>query len=929
MGKQVPNKKISNKQSKPQQYISIKGARVHNLKNISLDLPRNKLIVITGVSGSGKSSLAIDTIFAEGQRRYLESLSSYARQFLQRQSKPDVDQITGLSPAIAIDQKSLNSSPRSTVGTMTEIYNYLQLLFAKIGKVYSPKTGTEIRKYQVTDILNFILSHSSETPRQLLLCYPYAATNFNATKREQTLQTLSAKMITRARLNNGQIMRLEQIPANLNGDLWLIVDRVQVDISCEAELGARLRDSLEIAMFEGNERVILVFDETKIHEFSNHNQEEIEYIKPSESLFSFQTSLGACKNCLGTGQAYYYDYNLVIPNPKLSIAAGAIAPWNSHKMSKYLQQLISLAPKLKIPIHRPIQQLNSEQIDLLWRGNDLFPGILGVFRLWEREQYKIQYRSLLARYKRYGICQECKGSRLRQEALYVKVAGKNIAQVIEMRIDKLHYWLENLDLTTSERQICARLCQEILQRTRTLCQVGLSYLTLNRGASSLSGGETQRVRLTLSLGNALNDTIYILDEPSIGLHPRDTERLLEVIRNLCALNNTVIVIEHDDAIMRAADFIVDLGPFASHLGGEVIFAGSYSELLKAQNSLTASYLRGEKAKLPKKNKAKAQKFVQISGVQVNNLKNVQVKFPLYRFSVIAGVSGSGKSSLVTQALYPALRAVLQGQKPEFALEIDVPNAFNEVTLIDQNSIGASSRSTPISYIGAFKFIRELFAKQELSQELGYNTKHFSYNSNLGSCPNCEGSGCENIDMLFMADIQLPCEFCQGKRYKSEILEVQYKGKNIYEILQLSVAEALDFFREQRTICKYLQTLEEVGLGYMRLGQSANTMSGGEIQRVKLASYLNLGQNSRELLIFDEPTTGLHFHDIHKLLRTFDKLTELGHTILCIEHNPMLIQAADWIIELGPGAAENGGKIIYAGDLQGIFKQKNSLITKYL
>lgn len=917
--------------TKINEFISIKGARVHNLKNISLNLPRNKFIVITGVSGSGKSSLAIDTIFAEGQRRYLESLSSYARQFLQRKAKPDVDKITGLSPVIAIDQKTNNFSSLSTVGTMTEIYSYLQILFAKIGKIFSPITQQEIRKYKVQDILDYIIN----LPKSgyILITYPYSADNFHPQKRNTTLQILSAKMLTRAILPNGQIMRLEQISDDIVGELLLIVDRVNLIDPVES-LTARLRNSLEIAMYEGQERISVVIEEgenkVRIQEFSNHNDDNVEYLLPSESLFSFNNALGACKNCMGTGMAYFYDRKLIFPNPKLSIANGAIAPWNGVKMSQYLNKLLAIAAEIDIPIHKPIEQFSSEQLDCLWYGNALFPGIIKTFQQWEKEQYKIQYRSLLARYRTYGMCPKCQGNRLCQEAFYIQVQGKNIGDIINMRIDKLHDWIENLELSSSEQVICHRVCQEILQRTNTLCKVGLHYLTLNRSTNSLSGGEGQRVRLTLSLGNALTDSIYILDEPSIGLHPRDTHRLIEVIRELCNLNNTVIVIEHDEQIMQNADFLVDIGPLASHLGGEIVFAGCYSNLLSCTTSLTANYLHGDNQTIyTRVLKDKPQSFIHIREVNVKNLQNVEVKFPLYRFSVVTGISGSGKSSLITEALYTSLNAILNGQKSDFPITIDNPQAFSTVTLIDQNSLTASSRSTPISYIGVFKLIRELFARQHLSKERDYKAQHFSYNSNIGSCERCEGMGIENIDMLFMADIQLPCELCQGKRYKEQILEVCYKGKNIYDILQLSVTEALEFFAEQKVISKYLQSLDEVGLGYMQLGQSAKTMSGGEIQRVKLASYLNLSTNQRELLIFDEPTTGLHFHDIQKLLKSFNKLISLGHTIICIEHNTMLIREADWIIELGPGAAEDGGTIIYSGPMDNIFQQKNSLIASYL
>lgn len=919
-------------QAEISEFISIKGARMHNLKNISLELPRNRLIVITGVSGSGKSSLAIDTIFAEGQRRYLESLSSYARQFLQRKTNPDVDKISGLSPAIAIDQKTQNFSNRSTVGTMTEIYSYIQLLFAKIGKIFSPISQQEIRKYQVKDIIDYITSSSNRG--YLLITYPFAMSNFQGSMRANTLQSLSAKMITRAWLfrskTKGELVRLEQIPESFEGELWLIVDRVNLAEEEKSVLFTRLRDSLEVAMYEGQETVNLLFENGEIKQFSNQHNDSIEYLRPSEALFSFHNSLGACKRCLGTGQAHYYDPKLVFPNPQLSILNGAIAPWNSPRMQQYLSQLISVSKKIAIPLNKPIVDFSPEQLELLWSGNSKFPGIIKVFEQWEKQQYKISYRSLIARYKKYGICPDCMGSRLRKEANYIWVNGKNIHQVVNMRINELHSWVKNLNLSASEKLICTRICHEILQRTNTLCQVGLSYLTLNRGANTLSGGETQRVRLTLSLGNALTDTIYILDEPSIGLHPKDTSRLIEVMKALCMLNNTVIVIEHDAKIMQEADFLVDLGPLASHLGGEVVFAGSYVDLLQSQTSLTASYLRKEQCQLMQSlATAKIDKFVHIQEVQINNLQGIAVKFPLYRFSVVTGVSGSGKSSLITKALYPALRAFINGQKSDFPIIIDQARAFSEVTLIDQNAIGSSSRSTSISYIGAFKLIRELLARQELSKQRGYQSRHFSYNSSIGSCENCDGTGIENIDMLFMADIQLPCELCQGKRYKSEILEVCYKGKNIYEILQLSVTDALSFFAEQKAILKYLQTLEEVGLGYMKLGQSANTMSGGEIQRIKLASYLNLPNSHRELLIFDEPTTGLHFHDIQKLLQSFRKLVSQGHSIICIEHNTMLIRAADWIVELGPGAAEDGGKVLYCGSLEGIFHQKNSQIAPYL
>jgi excinuclease ABC subunit A len=912
--------------------IFIKGARVHNLKNVSVGIPRNKLVVVTGVSGSGKSSLTMDTLYAEGQRRYAESLSSYARQFLMRMNKPDVDYIKGICPAIAIEQKVITRTPRSTVGSMTEIYDYLRLLFARIGKTYSPISGQPVKKHEVSDVVDFIKNLPTGTKVQLLVTFRRHA------KREvkEELQILMQKGFTRLYVKD-KLLRIEELleekkPA-VSKDAYLLVDRLVVKDFEEDDLH-RIADSVQTAFYESEGDCLVEVDGAEMKHFSNRFElDGLQFEEPVPNLFSFNNPYGACPVCEGFGQVLGIDADLVIPDKRLSVFEGAIAPWRGEKMGEYKDALIKVARKFNFPVHKPITDLTDEQVQLLWTGNEHFYGLNEFFKMVEQNLYKVQYRVLQSRYRGRTLCPECNGGRLRKEALYIKINDTNIANLVELPIEDLNNWFTNLQLNEYDQQVGKRILIEIHHRLKTLLDVGLSYLTLNRLANTLSGGESQRIQLTRSLGSNLTNSMYILDEPSIGLHARDTHRLIGVMKELRDLGNTVVVVEHDEQMMEEADYIIDMGPLASHLGGEVIFAGNYQEILKDSKSLTGKYLSGHLTIEPPAHTRKWKKAITLEGCRQNNLKNIDVDFPLQVLTVVSGVSGSGKTTLIKQILYPAMMKL----KGEFAERVGQHRALKgavdditQVEMIDQNPIGKSSRSNPVTYIKAYDEIRDLYSKQPMSKMRGFQPKHFSFNVDGGRCDTCKGEGEVIVEMQFLADVHLVCETCGGKRFKDEVLEVTYKGKSIYDVLSMSVEESLEFFKEEKDVCNKIRPLSDVGLGYIKLGQSSDTLSGGEAQRVKLASFLGKGKAQGHIMfIFDEPTTGLHFHDIKKLLASFNALIEQGHTVLVIEHNMDVIKSADWVIDLGPEGGAGGGKLLYAGLPEGLKKVKESYTGKYL
>ncbi len=915
--------------------IFIKGARVHNLKNVTVTIPRNQLVVVTGVSGSGKSSLTIDTLFAEGQRRYAESLSAYARQFMQRMNKPDVDYIKGLCPAIAIEQKVITRTPRSTVGSMTEIYDYLRLLFARTGKTISPVSGREVKKDDVTDVVKAI-KNLKENDKVLILV-PFKLHANRQIKEE--LHILMQKGFSRIYANN-EILRIEELleltelPVFKNTKaIYLLVDRLIVKEFDEDDIH-RISDSVGIAFYEGEGSLLLEVNGKKQLPFSNKFElDGILFEEPVPNLFSFNNPFGACPTCEGFSLVLGIDPDLVIPNKQLSVYENAVAPWKGEKLSAWKDQFIKAAKNFNFPIHTPIVDLTKEQYELLWQGNKYADGINDFFKEVEQNLYKVQYRVLLSRYRGKTLCPDCKGYRLRKEALYVKVTDKHIGELCALPVKDLQVWFNQLKLNEYDQTVAKRILIEIHHRIKTLIDVGLGYLTLNRLANSLSGGESQRIQLTRSLGSNLTSSLYILDEPSIGLHSRDTERLIRVLKELRDLGNTVVVVEHDEMIMREADYIIDMGPLASHLGGEVVAAGNYQELIADKNSLTGKYLKGELTIDAPKILRKWNQSITVEGARQNNLKNITVQFPLNVFCVVSGVSGSGKTTLVKQILYPALQKI-KGEGVEKAgmhkdLTGDVAS-ISQIEMVDQNPIGKSSRSNPVTYIKAYDEIRELYSKQPLSKMRGFLPKHFSFNVDGGRCDACKGEGEQVVEMQFLADVHLTCEVCAGKRFKEEVLEVTYKEKNIYEILDMSVDDAIEFFKEEADVAKKIQPLSNVGLGYVKLGQSSNTLSGGEAQRVKLASFLGKGKSQGNILfIFDEPTTGLHFNDIKKLLTSFNALIEQGHTILVIEHNTDVIKSADWVIDLGAEAGEAGGNLVFAGTPLDLKKCKESYTGKFL
>lgn len=932
--------------------ILVKGARVHNLKNVTVSFPRNKLIVVTGVSGSGKSSLTIDTLFAEGQRRYAESLSAYARQFMARMEKPDVDYIKGLCPAIAIEQKVITRTPRSTVGSMTEIYDYMRLLFARAGKTISPVSGKEVTKDDVADVLSAIKAMKEGTKVVIIVPFKQHANRQAKEELNILMQKGFSRMYFReqatgnGRQEAGELVRIEELlelsDKELNKKLtahgsrlttFTLIDRIVTKEFDEDDIH-RLSDSVGTAFYEGEGEMYMEVNGRELVHFSNKFElDGIQFEEPVPNLFSFNNPFGACPTCEGFSQVLGIDADLVIPDKRLSVYEGAVAPWKGEKLGWWKEQFIKGAGKIGFPIHKAIIDLTKEQYNQLWEGSGTVQGINDFFKEVEQNLYKVQYRVLLSRYRGRTNCPDCQGYRLRKEALYVKIGGRHIGELCEWPVKDLKVWFDELKLSAHDKEVAKRIMIEMHQRLQTLLDVGLGYLTLNRLANSLSGGESQRIQLTRSLGSNLTNSLYILDEPSIGLHSRDTERLITVLKSLRDLGNTVVVVEHDEMMMREADFIIDMGPLASHLGGEVVAVGNYDEITANPESLTGKYLTGKLKIDPPKHIRKWNRSITVENARQNNLKDITVQFPLHTLCVVSGVSGSGKTTLVKQVLVPALRK-LKGEFTEkvglfknLAGDVDY---ISQIEMIDQNPIGKSSRSNPITYIKAYDHIRDLYAKQPMSKTRGFQPKHFSFNVDGGRCDTCKGEGEQVVEMQFLADVHLTCESCGGKRFKEEVLEVHYKGKGIHDVLEMSVDEAIDFFVDEKPIRTAIQPLQDVGLGYIKLGQSSDTLSGGEAQRVKLASFLGKGKGiGHVLFIFDEPTTGLHFHDIKKLLASFNALIEQGHSLIVIEHNTDVIRSADWVIDMGPEAGDEGGTMVYAGVPSGLKKIKESYTGKFL
>lgn len=934
----------TNKSSSGADEILVCGARTHNLKNVTVSFPRNKLIVVTGVSGSGKSSLTIDTLFAEGQRRYAESLSAYARQFMSRMVKPDVDYIKGLCPAIAIEQKVITRTPRSTVGSMTEIYDYLRLLFARVGKTISPISGKEVKKDEVADVMNAISGFEAGTKMVILVAFKQHEHRQIREELGILMQKGFSRMFLMKKGEAGIPERIEEMLELSDAALaknwkinqhhyYVLIDRMVAKNYDEEDLH-RLADSIGTAFFEGHGEMLIEVNSEQVLQFSNKFEADgMVFEEPSPNLFSFNNPYGACPVCEGYGQVLGIDKDLVIPDKRLSLYENAVAPWKGEKLSWWKDQFIKGASKAGFPIHKPIMDLSKEQYQQLWTGTGTALGIDDFFKEVEQNLYKVQYRVLLSRYRGKTACYSCNGYRLRNEALYVKIHGKHIGELCNMQVSYLKEWFDGIAWSLQEQTIGKRILLEIHQRINTLLEVGLGYLTLERLANTLSGGESQRIQLTRNLGSNLTNSLYILDEPSIGLHSRDTQRLIGVLKSLRDLGNTVVVVEHDEMMMREADHIIDMGPLASHLGGEVVAKGNYDELVKDKNSLTGKYLTGElKIEAPAKTR-KWNSSIKVEGARQNNLKDINVEFPLHCFCVVAGVSGSGKTTLIKQILYPGLQKI----KGEAAEKVGLHKAITgniesiaQIEMIDQQPIGKSSRSNPVTYIKAYDSIRDLYSKQGLAKMRGFLPKHFSFNVDGGRCDTCKGEGETVVEMQFLADVHLTCESCGGKRFKEEVLEVKYNNASIHDILEMSVDDAFEFFKEEKPIQKAIKTLQDVGLGYIKLGQSSNTLSGGEAQRVKLASFLGKGKGiGHVLFIFDEPTTGLHFHDIQKLLSSFNALIEQGHSLIVIEHNTDVLKSADWLIELGPEAGDAGGELVYAGIPSALRNNKKSITAPFI
>ncbi|MGB3616906.1 MAG: excinuclease ABC subunit UvrA [Catalinimonas sp.] len=926
----------------PRRHIIIKGARVNNLQNLSVAFPRNRLVVVTGLSGSGKSSLVFDTLFAEGQRMYVESLSSYARQFLGRMEKPEVDYIRGVSPAIAIEQKVNTRNPRSTVGTSTEIYEYFKLLFARVGETYSPVSGEAVRKDTVTDVVNYLMAQPEKTRAMILAPLPRHA---DRTLREE-LKILLQQGFSRVQAA-GEVHFIEEV-LNRNRDLpeealFVLIDRVVIqpnEVGEEDEnLRFRLADSVQTAFYEGHGSCRTEIPGGETRDFSDRFEADgITFEEPSSNLFTFNNPYGACRTCEGFGKVLGIDPDLVIPNKSLSVYEGAVAPWRSEKQQReWLQPLLKRGIEFDFPVHRPVQDLTDEELALLWNGNEYFGGIHPFFEWVGTQSHKVQYRVLMARYRGKTTCPDCRGTRLRRDAGYVKIDGRSITDLVLLPVREVRTFFDELTLPEHQQQVARQLLREIISRLRYLDEVGLGYLTLNRRTSTLSGGEYQRIKLSTSLGSALVGSMYILDEPSIGLHPRDTHRLIGVLKVLRDLGNTVIVVEHEEEVMRAADQLIDIGPDAGAHGGKLLFQGTVAEMSAALDSHTARYLHGaDQVPVPPRRRPWSD-YVEIKGAREHNLRGFDVKFPLRTVTVVTGVSGSGKSTLVKRLLYPALAKHLGDSVSEQTGRLDgLAGSLNEITrveFVDQNPIGKSSRSNPVTFVKAYDYIRALFADQPLAKQRGYKPAFYSFNVDGGRCEVCQGEGQVKIEMQFMADIYLTCEGCEGRRFKQEVLEVRYRDKNIADVLDLTVNEAVDFFADEPRVLERLKPLQDVGLGYIGLGQSSNTLSGGEAQRVKLASFLGKGAGlsatDRLLFIFDEPTTGLHFHDIHQLLGAINALVEQGHSVVIIEHNVDVIKTADWIIDLGPEGGEGGGQITFEGTPEAMVALEDNHTARFL
>ena len=926
----------------PRKYIIIKGSRVHNLKNLSVAIPRNQMVVITGLSGSGKSSLAFDTLYAEGQRRYVESLSSYARQFLGRMSKPEVDYIKGIAPAIAIEQRVNSRNPRSTVGTSTEIYEYMKLLYARIGKTFSPVSGNLVMRHSVTDVVNYVIN-MPQGERLMITCPLVVKTDRSLSEQ---LTVLLQQGFTRIMIDH-EIKRIDELkPAEINKldpqNIDVLIDRMA--IGHEEDVAARLADSVQTAFYEGEGTCYVDrFQDKSVQRIPFSNRFELDGIsfeEPSANLFSFNNPYGACKTCEGFGSIIGIDEDLVVPDKSLSVYEGAIACWKGEKMSEWKDKLVHNAHKFDFPVHRSYYDLTPKEIALLWNGNEHFEGITNFFKFIEEQAYKIQYRVMMSRYRGKTVCPECLGTRLRKDAGWVKVAGKSIIELVLMPVENLLTFFKDIEIEDSEMQVAKRLLIETVSRLQFLSDVGLEYLTLNRLSNSLSGGESQRINLATSLGSSLVGSMYILDEPSIGLHSRDTQRLIKVLRQLRDLGNTVIIVEHDEEIIRAADQIIDIGPMAGVHGGELVFQGTFNEIILDKNSLTGDYLTGNRKIGGKQIRRKWKDFIEIKGARENNLKNITVRFPLKCIVAVTGVSGSGKTSLVKTILFPSLKKIYGGLNEKTG-KFDRLNGdyklIQAVEMVDQNPIGRSSRSNPATYVKAYDDIRQLYAEQPVSKMRSYKPGYFSFNIEGGRCEECEGEGVVKIEMQFMANIYLTCDSCHGKRFKDEVLDVKYREKNIAEILDLTIEEAITFFSDtahptagENRIVQKLQPLSDVGLGYLKLGQSSSTLSGGEAQRVKLAFFLAKGNSeATTLFIFDEPTTGLHFHDIRHLLTAFNALIERGHSIIVIEHNLDVVNACDWVIDLGPEGGEDGGKLLFEGTPEMLADCTDSYTGKYL
>ncbi|SIR49000.1 excinuclease ABC subunit UvrA [Pontibacter lucknowensis] len=918
----------------PRQHIIIKGARVHNLKNLSVALPRNKFIVVTGLSGSGKSSLAFDTLYAEGQRMYVESLSSYARQFLGRMDKPDVDYIKGISPAIAIEQKVSIKNNRSTVGTSTEIYDYLKLLYARIGKTYSPMSGEVVQKDSVADVVDFIFSLEDEARVMILAPLQLHKERTLAKELDLLLQKGYSRIYA-----DGQVYFIEELleekKPKLGKEIYILVDRAVIYKSDE-DLQFRIADSVQTAFFEGHGECRVKFGDGEERVFSDRFElDGMVFEEPSVNFFSFNNPYGACQTCEGFGSVLGIDPDLVIPDKSLTVYEGAIAPWRSEKMNEWLQPLVKNGIRFDFPIHRPFNELSEKEQELLWTGNKYFEGLNDFFKHLQSQTHKIQYRVMLSRYRGRTTCPDCKGSRLRKDASYVKINDKSITDLVLMPITQALSFFEQIQLTEHERNVAERLVTEVANRLGYLVRVGLGYLTLNRLSNTLSGGESQRINLATSLGSALVGSMYILDEPSIGLHPKDSEQLISVLRSLQKLGNTVIVVEHEEEMMRAADQLIDIGPEAGSGGGNLMFQGTLDEMTRTADTYTAKYLSGEmEVSVPAKRR-KWRNAIEIQGARENNLKNLSVKVPLGVMTVVTGVSGSGKSTLIKKILAPAMMK-LHGNTAEATGKFDKLagdyNKIRHVEFVDQNPIGKSSRSNPVTYVKAYDAIRSLYADQPLAKSRGFKPSHFSFNIEGGRCEVCQGEGQVKIEMQFMADIYLTCESCNGQRFKQDVLDVKYKEKSISEVLDMTIADSIDFFADQSKIVEKLKPLNDVGLGYIRLGQSSNTLSGGEAQRVKLASFLTKGVQAHQediLFIFDEPSTGLHFHDINKLLQSINALIENGNTVVIIEHNMDIIKSADWIIDLGPEGGTNGGHLLFEGTPEDMAKLEDNHTARFL